>query len=255
MCDPLTIAGIALTAGSTVVNSMAQNKVKRARSDVMEAERIRQGALDKEAAALNVGAQNRYQDFPGQQEQKSKELGDYFAGQDVAAAAPAAAAELPASTSDIVVQEEAKQKAGAKEYTDQQGAALGGLRAFGDVLGDISRKQANDAGLIGQIGGFKTGSSGIVPFELENANEKGKGLNMLGDVLNLAGTVAMGAGVSGGNLPSWLGGKTPTVLGAGAGPWGASLPAVDPWAGMRASVPIPKLRSQSILDLYGNVGR
>ena len=40
MCDPITIAGIALTVGSTVANTIAQNKVQAARNNAMAAERI-----------------------------------------------------------------------------------------------------------------------------------------------------------------------------------------------------------------------
>lgn len=42
MCDPITIAGIALTAGSTIANTIAANRVQRARDDALAAERIRQ---------------------------------------------------------------------------------------------------------------------------------------------------------------------------------------------------------------------
>jgi hypothetical protein len=41
MCDPLTIAGVALTGLSTGLNAAAQSKVANAREDAMAAERIR----------------------------------------------------------------------------------------------------------------------------------------------------------------------------------------------------------------------
>ena len=242
ICDPLTIAGIALTAGSTVVNTIGQNKANKARADVMAAERVRQSALEQEAAALNVGAQNRYPDFGAQQERKATELGDYFAGQGTATAGEvnAEGGALPTSASNIVVQEEGKQQAKARDYVQKQGAALGNLRAFGDVLGGISREQARDASLIGQIGGFKEGSSGILPYELESASQKGAGLKQLGDVLNIGGQLAMGAGLSGGNLPSWLGGSTPKVIGATAG---------DAWSGLRNVTTAAAKRSKSLPPL------
>jgi hypothetical protein len=68
MCDPVTIGGIALSAGSMVMNNMAQAKVDKAREGAMTAERIRQNQLDQEAMALNAQSQGRYEDFQGQQD-------------------------------------------------------------------------------------------------------------------------------------------------------------------------------------------
>lgn len=203
ICDPLTIAGIALTAGSTVANTMAQNKIQNARDDAMAAERIRQQSLNREAAALNTQSQDRYQDFSGQQDEKATQLGDYFAQQQIEAgdanAQNAAEMIMPQSGSNIVVQEEAKKRGEARDFTNKNAKNLGNLRAFGDVIGDIGRNQARDASLIGQIGGFKQGSSGVLPYELEAANSAGNGLKMFGDILNLGGGLAVNAGLSKGN--------------------------------------------------------
>lgn len=215
MCDPLTIAGIALTAGSTVANSIAQNKIRRARDDSLAAERIRQGGLDREADAINLRSQDRYQDFEGQQDDRSGELTDYFNDQTEAAGqANAAASEAliaPQSGSDITVREEANQRGKAREFTDQQGEALGSLRAFGDLLGEVSRSQARDASLIGQIGGFKRGSSSVLPYELDAAMSAGDGAKTFGDILGLGGSVAMGAGLTRGPTDAWPGLRTVTA--------------------------------------------
>lgn len=226
MCDPITIAGIALTAGSTLANSIAAGKVQRARDDVLAAERIRQNGFTHEADALNAQSQDRYQDFSGQQDQAASDLGKYFTDQKIESANDNAAAtqgmDVPASSSNITVREEQKQRAKADAFGQQQGEALGNLRAFGDVLGDIGRKQARDAGQIGQIGGFMRGSSGVVPYELDTANHAGDGLKLFGDVLGLGGTVALGKGLSTGNLNKFP--KAP-----------AAVASSDPWAGMRTT--------------------
>lgn len=219
MCDPLTIAGIALTAGSTVANNIAANKVQNARDDAMAAERIRQQGYDQEAAALNTQSQDRYKDFGGQQDDKATQLGDYFAEQQIEAgnanAENAAAMVMPQSGSNIVVQEEAKKRGEARDFANKNAAALGNLRSFGDLIGSIGRDQARDATQIGVIGGFKRGSSGIVPYELEAANSAGNGAKMFGDMLNLGGGVAINAGVSKGNyFPTAP--KTPSTLAAPA---------------------------------------
>jgi len=194
MCDPGTIAGLVLTAGSTVANMIGQNQVKKAREDALGAERIRQRNLDQENEALNQVSRERYEDFGGQQEERGSKLADYFTGNEAAAADAnerAVQQMLPTAGSDVTVREEAKQSGLAKAFTDQQGQALGQLRAFGDLLGGIGRKQARDASNIGQINAFKRGSSGIVPLELEQANEAGAGARMFGDLLGLGGSLAL----------------------------------------------------------------
>lgn len=245
MCDPMTIAGIALTAGSTVANSIAASRVQRARDDALAAERIRQNSYDQEAQALNTASQNRYQDFGGQQEQRASELGQYFTGQQIEqrSADQAAVQEqtAPTSSSNITVREEAKQRGNARQFADQQGNALGQLRSFGDLLGETSRLQSRDASQIGQIGGFKRGSSAVVPYELEEANKAGDGLKLFGDLLGLGGSFALSGGLGGG-----FGGSAPKiapVASAAVDPWKSMRTLTSPFAGARAS--------GSLFNLYG----
>ncbi|MFI5411584.1 hypothetical protein [Kaistia sp. UC242_56] len=206
ICDPLTIAGIALTAGSTVANSVAQGQVARARNDALAAERIRQNGYDRETDALNTQSQDRYQNFSEQQDQRGQELGDYFAGQQIegANANTAAAQEqsVAPTSSNITMREEQKQRANATAFTDEQGRRLGDLRSFGDLLGGIGREQARDASQIGQIGSFKRGSSAVLPYELEAANSAGGGAKMFGDLLGLGGSFATAKGLS---AEDWVG--------------------------------------------------
>ncbi len=197
MCDPLTIAGIALTAGSVVANSVASGEQARARDSVLAAERMRQNALDQEAWGLNAASQDRFVDFQPQQDARATELGDFLGASVEPDANTSAASIMPSSSSDVVNQERTDQQAEAQGFVDQQGQALGDLRAFGDLLGEKSRLQARDAGLIGQVGGFKQGSQNVVPFELDEAAKAGDGWAMLGDILSGAGSVTTGAGLSG----------------------------------------------------------
>jgi hypothetical protein len=201
MCDVATIAGIALTGASTVANTIAQGQVTRARNDALAAERVRQNSLDQEAAAINARSQGRYNDFEGQQDEKASELGQYFSDQKIenADANTQAVAEqtVPQSGSSLTIREEQKQRGKADAFSNQQGEALGELRAFGDLLGGISREQSRDAGLVGQIGGFKRGSSNVLPYELEAANQKGQGAKLFGDLLGLGGSLALSKGLSG----------------------------------------------------------
>lgn len=247
MCDPLTIAGVALSGVSYAANAAAQSKVNSARNDAMAAERIRQSGLDKEAAALNLQSQDRYQNFEGQQTDKTQQLADYFTGQQVAEPSPTDAA--APSSNNIVVQERAKQAAKAKAFTDKTGSALGTLRSFGDLLGDTSRLQARDAGTIGQLGGFKRGSSNVLGYELDAANSAGNGLKLFGDIAGGLGGIGVNAGLSGGTLSGLFSGTTPKVAAAASPGFGASgmaaARALD-----RASVP-GYAGGSSAYSLYG----
>ncbi|KQT88883.1 hypothetical protein [Methylobacterium sp. Leaf466] len=149
---------------------------------------------------MNERSRGRYDGFGGKQDGRAAALGDLFTkgqgeapGDVGAGSAPDA---LPQSGSNLVVQEQAKQGGKAAAYGQQQGAALGQLRAFGDVMGDASRGQARDAGELGQINGFRQGSSAAVPYELEAANGKGAGFKMLGDILGGAGQIGMSASLN-----------------------------------------------------------
>ena len=219
MCDPVTLTGLALTAGSTVVNTIAANKAASAREDVLAAERIRQGQLDREADALNVQSQDRYKNAEGQQQAKARDLSEFFTGPNTAGEAnDAAASVMPSDTSDITVREMQKQTNAAQDFTGQQAASLAALRSFGDMLGDNARLQARDASLIGQVGGFKRGSSGVTPLELDAASQKGAGLRFFGDLLGGAGSLATNYGLTRGGATPIFGAKTASTSGGSLAP-------------------------------------
>lgn len=104
----------------------------------------------------------------------------------------------------------------ARAQTNDRAVRLADVRSFGDLLGDISRKQARDAGQIGQIGGFKAGSQGVLPLELDAAAQAGGKAKLLGDVLGGLGSIGLSAGLSGQNIFG-LGGAGANVATQGAG--------------------------------------
>ena len=198
MCDPLTIAGVALSGASIIANQNAASQAARARDNAMMAEADRQRGLREEASAISDTSRERYTGFGQQQADTSQRLGDYFStntGQGAAAEPPTA---VGAGEGNIAVNNEiARQMSKAKQYGAQQNQALGELRAFGDTLGGIGVQQARDAGNVAQLGGFKRASADLLPSELAAANNKGAGARMLGDVLQLGGMVTTGAGLAG----------------------------------------------------------
>jgi hypothetical protein len=139
------IIGAGATIGSSILNNAANSKVNKARNNVLGAERGRQAAFDAEADAVNKGARERYVDFSGQQDQRAQTLGDMFRP---GAAAPGV---MPVASSKIISDAITDRATAAKAFGDQQGEALGNLRAFGDVMGTIGRGQARDAGTIGDV--------------------------------------------------------------------------------------------------------
>ncbi|MVS97888.1 hypothetical protein [Devosia marina] len=202
MCTPLIVAGLALTAGSMVANSVAQSQIDTARNDVLHAELSRQQGYDAQINDLNTQSQDRFVDWEGQQDARADDLASMFAS---SVDDPNMSAMLPTSASNIVNNETAKRKADAQEFVDQQSGALANMRSFGDLLGETSLLQGRDTAKVGQLGGFKIGSQGLVPYELDEANRAGDGAKFFGDLLRLGGTVATGAGIGGGSIASMFG--------------------------------------------------
>lgn len=194
MCDPLTLVGLAASAGGVALNSAAQSRVNAARDSAMDAEKMRQLKLSREANSVNAKSQDRFKKFKGAQNEKAGKLQDYYSSQDVPE--PSKETALPTTNSDITVAEETKQRDQASALTDRTANALGELRSFGDVLGDKSLLQGRDATKAGQLASFKEGSSAVLPFELEAANQKGEGLRLFADLLGGAGGLAMSKGLS-----------------------------------------------------------
>lgn len=222
MCTPILIAAAALSVGSVVANSVATSQQASARNDVLAAERIRQHGFDQQTAVLNNQSRDRYVDFVPQQQATAAHLGDVLGARVASDPNATTGTALPSSTSSVVNQEVGKQEGNAQSFVDQQGMARANMRSFGDLLGEISGKQARDAASVGQIGGFKTSSAGLTPLELDNASHAGDGMMTLGDILAGLGSVGVSAGVGSGNplsnlfapkaaavAPSFVGGVTP----------------------------------------------
>lgn len=226
------IASIAALGASHVANTVADRQRASARDKSLAAELRRQQGLDREADALHAQSRARYDDFAQRQDERAGGLAEMFraapqaAPQAVSEANASAGAVMPTATNDIVVREIANQAGKARQFTDQQADARAELRSFGDVLADTSLAQARDSGAIAQIGGFKSGSSGVLPYELDAANQKGGGAQFLGDILGGAGSIGLNYGLSDAIMK------------------GATLPSLPTWAGKAAKTtnarPVPR---------------
>lgn len=235
MCDPLSIAGAAMSVGSMVANNAAESRVVKARNNAMAAERTRQQALQSEADTLNAKSQGRYSNFSDGQEQKASDLAAYFREGNAGLPTSMQGDGTPTETmptgnaSNIVTQEIAKQKGKADRYGQQQANALGRMRGFGDMLSEASRGQARDAAQLGTVGSFMRGSSGVLPYELEAANSKGSGMQQFGSLLGGLGQVGISAGLSGAS--DGLFGVTNNAVAGKVGPQLPKYAGTDPLKG------------------------
>lgn len=197
MCDPVTLGSIGLMLAGTGANVIGQNQVQNARNDALSAERIRQAALDKEAAATQEASRQRFDNYGEQQDQRSSELAKLYRDTQAQVVAPQAAAEAAptAGADSVVARERAKQQNKTDTFNNQQADAQGAVSGFGDLLGQKSRELARDAGKIGQIGSFKKGSSQALAYELQDANSAGNMWSFLGDLGRGLGSVGVAYGL------------------------------------------------------------
>lgn len=248
MCDPLTIAGVALSVGGVAANSIANSQVESATSRALVAERSRQQQLRTEAAALQESSRKQYDGFDQSQGQRAQELGSYLQQNLQQPQAAPATAEAPATSSNITTQEETRQRERAGAYSFGQAQALGNLRSFGDILGTFSRQQARDAGAIGQLGGFMQGSSGVLPLELDAAAQAGNGMKTLGALASGAGKLGVGAGLSGG------GGSIAGLFGSGTGAAASGLPSIAAMAAAPPATPLTIGAPRASLPAFARAG-
>ena len=198
MAIPL-IVPLLFTGASMAANAMAARRQDNARADALAAERIRQGALDKEAFGLVDNSRDQYASAPRKQDQRSDELAQHF--KDVSAQPAAVAAPTTPTSGNVVVQGRNERAAEeGRQFTDARAENLADFRSFGDLFGDFGRQTARDAAQIGTIGGFKRGSSGILPMELEAANQQGQGMRTMADLFSLGSAMTAYPALTGGNL-------------------------------------------------------
>lgn len=211
MCDPLTIAGAALSVGGIAANTIGQSQVAAASNRAAQAESARQAQLRQEAAAVQAHSNSLYEGLAGKQQDRAADLTTYLRGNQLPAQGSAqTTVEAPAGSSNITTQGEASQRARADAYGSQQAGALADMRSFGDLLGTTALAQGRDAGQIGQIGNFMKGSASVLPMELNAASHAGDTAKMFGGLAGGLGKVGIAAGINGSTLGGLFGGGAST---------------------------------------------
>lgn len=194
------------TLGSMAVNTIGNNRAADAIATANRLESDRQDRLDNQAFQINAEATERFDDFGSQKEETSAQLADFF--KEAAQAAPPTEAAAPKTTSNLVVNADARASEAASQKNDSRAEALGDVRALGSLLGDFGRQGQRDASELNLIGAFKRGSASVLPAELAAAQQKGAGLRTLGDLLSIGAGFTMpgaltAAGTASGSIP-WL---------------------------------------------------
>lgn len=196
MCDPLTIAGLALGGTSLFSNMQAARQQQKARAAAMQAENQRQRRLDREIFGVVDETRGQYEgeDFSQAQAERESQLAQFFS-ENASGALPGTAPAIGDAVTNQAVRRESNR---ASQFNNQQNNALGALRGFGDLFAETSRQTAKNASEAGILSGFKQGSAAVLPLELEAANQAGGVWNLFGDLANLGSGVALFGGLGGG---------------------------------------------------------
>jgi hypothetical protein len=262
MCDPLSAAAV-LTVGSIAANQVAANKVTGARNSRMAAEALRQKGYQQDANLINAEAQQ------GQaaDQQKQNIATEQVSRERALAPAADVGTELPTSGSAPIEVKGAiaEQMADALGKARQQIGAQARLGAYGANQFNNSLALNRAQSDLGTVQNFSQGSSSILPFELEAANQAGSGWRTAADLMRLGGTAAglygltaMAPAAAGASLatpattvPSLssaagLSGATPMTLGAG-------VPAVGTAAGFSGLSPLTGLFATRVPPMYAGI--
>ena len=200
MCDPLSIAGVALTLGSSFLSARAASKVERSRNMAMISETNRQEDLQKRAQAAllqnteKFTPENVNQGIQAAEAARTERLQGNVTGGDTLADV-----NFSPSAPKIVMEDAARRVneglASGKEFAGQ----LAGLGAFGEQQFGTRLDLSRLAESMGQFGTESRNSAAILPLELNKANRAGDRTTGFADVLGSLGSVANFGGAVGAN--------------------------------------------------------
>lgn len=190
MCNPALMAMGVMAAG-TGLQMKAQSKQDKARAEAMKAERLRQDGISKQAQSQFA---DQLATFSGTKQQAATDkrqadqdalnaaaTGDYNASD----LAPSDLMNLTGGTNDAISNEimrglaEGQDRAGRKSAFDAYGRA-------GTDLNRSIRKTNSD---LGNLASFASGSANVLPYELQAANQKGRTMSTIGQLLGSVGSI------------------------------------------------------------------
>ena len=198
MCDPISIAGAALTVGSTLLSQQAASKVQKARNSASSGEAARQEKFRRQQAAAfdatSEGFTRKRQDEGINTAAIAREesIGGNLKGFDPGDIPTTGSA--PKIVQENLAKELNRSLGEGKDFAKRL-ARFGavGENQFGNqvTLGRGAQDQA-------RLGGFSAGSSRVLPLEFQVANQKGSGLRTAAGIAGGLGSVANLASATGG---------------------------------------------------------
>ena len=201
MCDPLTVAGLAFTLGSTFLSQRAANKVERSRNKASVAEIGRQEQFQQAAAKQVLDAQGNF--TPERQnegiEAAAQERIDRLQGNVTGGEGDPNDIPFAPSAPNIVRETAAKAINKGLGEGKNFAARLGRLGAFGEnQFGNQVDLLRLGEGL-NNTGKESVNSANILGLELNRANRAGDSLTGFADALGGVGSVANLASAAGAN--------------------------------------------------------
>lgn len=208
MCDPATLATLAIsaatTAGSSVMNAKAQNAVQNSQQ---AAQRSFNEDLDKQRGAANVSFQDS---IAAASKPEIDKMQDTAAVQRTAAAEPSFNQNtlLPGqgNSSNAVKTSITQSQGQGAEANRSAGAREALLRSFGDAEFNRDIRLNQNQNRIGTQGKFAEGSLRTLQSDLGAAQSAGDKYSTMGDLIGAVGTVGQMA------APGIIGAKPLTPL-------------------------------------------
>lgn len=195
MCDPVTIAGAALSGAGMAANAIGSNQVQHANNAASQQTMLLNMLQQQRADQANAAALGEYQNFGAGQTARGAQLGDILTS---ATKTPMTPGQMAPTTSGNVAQAEGINQHAVDVGSQQQGRALGNVMSFGDYLGNVNRGAARDLQTADQATNFMKGNSNVLGYKLADAQHAGDTTGLLGNVASGLGGLGIKAGLSGG---------------------------------------------------------
>lgn len=200
MCVPLLVAGAIAAAAGTAAKFFGEKQAERARERTFNAERDRQEKLSGQQTERFQDSLNRTQEMASPAAMAAAAAARE--GSLAAAIVPQGerGSYLPGSSSAPSVVAAASDRAGAESAatSSQFARAMAALAGTGDQMQDLNIGIGRNSQQIGQIGGFKAGSMGVLDSEMQAASAKGGFLRGIGGLAQQLGMAAMSSGAGAG---------------------------------------------------------
>lgn len=194
MCDPISIAGAALTGAGMAENAIGSNAVQSSINSAEQQEQYLNGVQQQRINQANSAALGNYSNFQQGQTAEGKSLGDFLQANSTGAAPPKS---YMAPTDANTQNELSTQNSIGNALGTQQARSLGNVRSFGDYLASANRGAARNLQTADQGANFMQGNANVLGLQLHDAQQAGNTNSLLGSIGTALGGLGIKAGISG----------------------------------------------------------